>query len=83
MRMRARWGLIPTALVYLGRAQTANGTVAHRAGGVADGGAWPLSRQLTLRAWVNQGEMEMSLLGMEYLSLYRVEIAGDRMILRR
>ena len=34
-------------------------------------------------AWVNEGEMDLSLLGMDYLDRFRIEIAGDRMILGR
>lgn len=77
-----RLGIDLDGLVYLGRAQTANGTVATARVelGTVDLGPY---RDLDFPAWVNQGDMDGSLLGMEYLSLYRVEIAGDRMILRR
>jgi aspartyl protease family protein len=37
-----------------------------------------------VRAWVNEGEMFGSLLGMAYLERYeRIEIAGDRLVLER
>lgn len=77
-----RLGIDLDSLVYLGRAQTANGTVATARVELPMVELGPY-RDADFDAWVNQGEMEMSLLGMEYLSLYRVEIAGDRMILRR
>lgn len=77
-----RLGIDPADLVYLGRAQTANGTVATARVELPSVTLGPYEDR-DFPAWVNQGEMDMSLLGMEYLSLYRVEIAGDRMILRR
>ncbi len=77
-----RLGIDPEGLIYLGRAQTANGTVATARVELGTVELGPY-RDEGFDAWVNQGEMEGSLLGMEYLSLYRVELAGDRMILRR
>lgn len=77
-----RLGLDPETLVYIGRAQTANGMVATARVELRDVVLGPY-REEAFPAWVNQGEMDQSLLGMDYLSLYRVEIAGDRMILRR
>lgn len=77
-----RLGIDLASLVYIGRAQTANGTVATARVelGTVELGPW---QDRGFPAWVNQGDMDASLLGMEYLSLYRVEIAQDRMILRR
>lgn len=77
-----RLGIDLDALVYLGRAQTANGTVATARVELPQVELGPY-RDENFAAWVNQGDMDMSLLGMDYLSLYRVEISGDRMILRR
>ena len=37
----------------------------------------------TANGFVNEGDMDGSLLGMEYLSRYAIEITGDQMILRR
>jgi len=81
-RDAARLGIDTESLVYLGRAQTANGTVATARVELdsVELGPW---RDEGFSAWVNQGEMDASLLGMEYLSLFRVEMAGDTMILRR
>lgn len=75
-------GIDPEGLVYLGTAQTANGTVRTarialenvRLGGFQDD---------SLAAYVNDGEMGGSLLGMDYLGQFRIEIAGEKMVLRR
>ncbi|MBA4349932.1 MAG: TIGR02281 family clan AA aspartic protease [Rhodobacter sp.] len=77
-----RVGIDPESLMYLGSAQTANGTVRTARVELPSVTLGPYQDN-DFSAWVNQGEMSGSLLGMEYLSLYRVEIAGDRMILRR
>jgi aspartyl protease family protein len=77
-----RVGIDPDSLMYLGSAQTANGTVRTARVELPSVTLGPYQDN-DFTAWVNQGEMSGSLLGMEYLSLYRVEIAGDRMILRR
>ncbi len=83
----ARVGLDPQALPYLGRARTANGVV-----GLArvtldevvlahDG---LVIRDLDVSAFVNEGELDVSLLGMGYLRRYaRIAIEGDRLILER
>lgn len=79
----ARAGLDPGSLRYSATASTANGTVAIapvrldelRLGDMV---------QRRVRASVNGGEMEQSLLGMSYLQHFaRIEIAGDRLILTR
>lgn len=77
-----RVGIDPEALVYIGTAQTANGTVRTARVTLPSVALGPYQDD-DFTAWVNQGEMSNSLLGMEYLSLYRVEIAEDMMILRR
>lgn len=77
-----RLGIDPESLVYLGQAQTANGIVRTARVELPEIALGPF-RDTDFPAWVNEGEMGLSLLGMEYLGLYRVEIAGDRMILRR
>ncbi|MEZ5755351.1 MAG: TIGR02281 family clan AA aspartic protease [Paracoccaceae bacterium] len=77
-----RLGIDTGELVYIGTAQTANGTVRTARTRLPEVVLGPhVDRDFP--AWVNQGEMSDSLLGMDYLSLYRVEIAGNRMILRR
>lgn len=77
-----RVGINPSELMYLGTAQTANGIVRTARVELPSVSLGPHT-DTDFPAWVNQGEMSDSLLGMDYLSLYRVEIAGDRMILRR
>jgi aspartyl protease family protein len=75
-------GIDPDSLAYLGEANTANGTVRTarvmlndvRLGEIVDE---------RLAASVNDGAMDGSLLGMEYLGRFRIEIDGDRMVLRR
>lgn len=77
-----RLGIDPDALMYLGQARTANGTVRTARvtlpevslGGYAD---------QNISAWVNEGELDISLLGMDYLGRYRIEIDRGEMILRR
>ncbi len=76
-------GIDAENLVYFGSAQTANGQVKTarvrldevRFGDITDRG---------VTAWVNDGEMGGSLLGMSYLSRFaRLEIQGDTLILSR
>lgn len=75
-------GLKLTDLDYLGRAQTANGTVRTarvkldevRLGDYLD---------KNVTAWVNEGEMETSLLGMSYLRAFSIRIDGPYMVLSR
>jgi aspartyl protease family protein len=76
-------GIDPDALAYLGRAQTANGRVATapvRLGLVRFGDFTDTS----VPASVTAGGLDVSLLGMSYLDRFdTIEIAGDRMRLRR
>lgn len=83
LRDAARVGIDPGLLSFTGRARTANGVVptasvrlaSVRFGNFVDDG---------VRASVNAGALESSLLGMGYLNRFsRIEIAGDRMILYR
>lgn len=69
-------------LDYLGTAYTANGPVRTARVVLQDVSLGPLTDE-KLDAFVNEGEMESSLLGMSYLGQFSVEIAQDRMILRR
>lgn len=79
----SRVGLDPERLAYLGRAQTANGTVpiarvtldTVTLGGMTD---------RAVGASVNGGQMGTSLLGMTYLSRFgRIEISNGRLTLER
>lgn len=77
-----RLGIDPAGLLYLGEANTANGVVRTARVRLEDVELGPL-RDARLDAWVNEGEMDGSLLGMDYLGRFRIEIAGNRMILTR
>ena len=78
-----RVGIDPEALVYTGRAQTANGTV--RTARVNLGEVvFGQFVDSDVTAWVNEGEMELSLLGMSYLARFeRIEIERGRLVLTR
>ena len=69
-------------LNFMHSAETANGTVdiaRTRLDSVILG---PFAdRDVT--AWVNGAAMEGSLLGMDYLGMFEIQMAGDRMVLRR
>lgn len=78
-----RVGINPDQLIYSGRAFTANGEVRTapvtlqnvKIGDVLEG---------SLRAMVNDGDLNTSLLGMSYLERYdRIEIRGNELILER
>lgn len=77
-----RLGIDPASLMYLGQAQTANGIVRTARVELRDVRLGPYA-DASLRAYVNDGDMDGSLLGMDYLGRFRIEIAGDRMVLRR
>lgn len=80
-------GLDPDALAYLGQARTANGVVAIARVTLdqvvlAEGDLRIEDRRVP--AFVNQGELDTSLLGMGYLERFaRIEIADGRLILTR
>lgn len=78
-----RLGFDPKDLKFTGQFSTANGRV--RAAPVTldsiDVGPWSA---VAVPAWVNEGDLDQSLLGMSYLStLGRIEIRGDTLILER
>ncbi len=79
----ARVGIDLSSLRYLGSANTANGavdTASVRLNSVEIGSI----RDSDVRAVVNGGQMDGSLLGMTYLGLYsKIEISGGEMILTR
>lgn len=79
----ARAGLDPDNLVYLGRANTANGQV-KTAYVRLDTVELGRTTDRDVSAVVNQGEMDQSLLGMGYLQRWgRIEIADGELILTR
>jgi len=78
----ARLGIDPGSLRFLGEAMTANGVVrtAQITLPVIELGPF---RTENFRAYVTQGAMDGSLLGMDYLDQFRMEFAGERLILRQ
>ena len=82
-RDAARAGLRADDLVFSGWASTANGTV-QTARVILDSVALGGITEHDLPAVVNGAQMDMSLLGMEYLSRWdEVTIGADKMTLRR
>jgi aspartyl protease family protein len=78
----ARLGFAPETLAFIGEARTANGTV--RTAQVSlDAVTLGPHRDARVGAVVNEGDLDISLLGMSYLGRYRIEIADGEMILRR
>ncbi|MCX7888606.1 MAG: TIGR02281 family clan AA aspartic protease [Rhodobacteraceae bacterium] len=77
-----RLGIDTAALAYTGRALTANGRVetAPVTLGMVELAGF---RDAGVPAVVNSGELDTSLLGMSYLSRYRITIDGRRMTLAR
>lgn len=76
-------GIDPDALTYIGRANTANGVV-KTASTVLDRIALGDMVDYDVRASVNGGKMDGSLLGMAYLNRFsEISMRGDRLILKR
>jgi len=79
----ARAGIDTAGLAYTGRANTANGMV-RTAPVRLDRVALGPVQDRNVRAWVNEGDMDQSLLGMSYLERWgRIEIAGRNLVLER
>lgn len=77
-----RLGIDLDGLAYLGQAETANGTVLTAEVSIRNVELGPFY-DARITASVTNGAMEGSLLGMNYLGLYRIEIDRDKMILSR
>ncbi|TGD45240.1 TIGR02281 family clan AA aspartic protease [Pseudotabrizicola sediminis] len=77
-----RLGLDPATLAFIGQARTANGIVRTARVTLTDVTLGP-HRDDRIGAVVNEGDLDISLLGMAYLGRYSVEITGGEMILRR
>ncbi|WP_417721195.1 retropepsin-like aspartic protease family protein [Salipiger sp.] len=78
-----RVGLSPADITFHSEAQTANGAVATAPVRLDTVEFGPFTDH-DVRAYVNGGQMDSSLLGMTYLQRFaRVEISGGRMILER
>ncbi len=78
----ARLGIEPASLRFTGQAMTANGSVrtAQVTLPVVELGPF---RNEGFRAYVTEGEMPGSLLGMDYLGQFRMEFANGLLILRQ
>ena len=78
-----RVGIPLDDLIYSGRARTANGVVRTARARVGEIALGPI-RDRDVAVWVNEGEMERSLLGMTYLQRFdRLEISDRTLILER
>ncbi|MFP1645010.1 retropepsin-like aspartic protease family protein [Pontitalea aquivivens] len=78
-----RAGIATAGLAFIGQAQTANGLVATAPVRLDSLTLGPIHDQ-NLRAVVNGGQMDTSLLGMAYLTRFaRVEFSRDRLVLER
>lgn len=78
-----RLGIDRRSLAYIGEARTANGTIRTARVSLPDVRleGTPMG---TLTAWVGDGPLDISLLGMEFLNRFdRVEMARDRLVLTR
>lgn len=82
MQDARRVGFDTETLAFLGEASTANGVV-RTAMVTLDLVELGPFQDRSLRAYVNEGELFDSLLGMDYLGRFRIEVAGDRMVLQR
>jgi aspartyl protease family protein len=77
-----RMGIDTANLVYTGQAMTANGTVRTARTTIDTLDLGPFQDR-NVPVWVNQADMDVSLLGMDYLGRFRIEIDADQMVLRR
>jgi aspartyl protease family protein len=78
----AKLGIDPAGLDFTGEASTANGVVRTAQVRLPEVAFGPhLDRDF--RAWVNEAPMDGSLLGMDYLQKFRVQLDGSKMILQR
>lgn len=75
-------GIDTAGLAYVNQAMTANGMVATAAVTLKDVTLGPFHDR-TIPAQVNRADMDVSLLGMDYLGRFTIQIAGDRMALTR
>ena len=77
-----RLGFSDQDLRFLNEASTANGVVRTARVELPEIRFGPF-RDQGLSAYVNEGEMEGSLLGMDYLRRFSIRIDGERMVLSR
>lgn len=77
-----RLGIAPDSLMFLGEASTANGVVRTARVTLPEVTLGPFQNR-DFHAFVTEGALEQSLLGMDYLGQFRMEFAGNRLILRQ
>jgi aspartyl protease family protein len=78
-----RVGISTADLAYMGRAMTANGEVRTAPVNLNSVALGPIEDS-DVTAWVTQGEMDQSLLGMAYLRRWqKIEITGGTLVLTR
>ncbi|WP_108858822.1 TIGR02281 family clan AA aspartic protease [Ruegeria sp. Alg231-54] len=78
-----RVGIDPDQLNYFGRANTANGVVRTAPVRLDTLALGPITDQ-NISAWVNEGELDKSLLGMDYLHRFsNIQFANGRLLLSR
>ena len=77
-----RLGIDPESLRYLGEASTANGVVRTARVTLPLVELGPF-RNESFQAFVTEGELDQSLLGMSYLGQFRMEFDGGKLILRQ
>jgi aspartyl protease family protein len=77
-----RLGMERDSLRFLGEARTANGVVRTAMVTLPVVELGPF-RSENFRAYVNEGEMDGSLLGMDYLGQFHLEFRGGELVLRR
>jgi aspartyl protease family protein len=77
-----RLGIDPASLVFRGQATTANGVVRTARVTLPLVELGPF-RNEDFGAFVTEGELEQSLLGMDYLGQFRMEFDGGKLVLRQ
>ncbi len=75
-------GIDINGLPFLGEAMTANGTVRTARVKLAKVVSGPFQNS-DVTAWVNEGAMDTSLLGMDYLGMFKIRIGDGQMVLSR
>lgn len=78
----AALGIEMDSLNFFGEAMTANGPVRTARVKLPEVVLGPF-RDQDVTAWVNEGDMDMSLLGMDYLGTFRVQIEAGQLVLSR
>lgn len=75
-------GIDPASLSFLGQANTANGIVRTARVTLPEVELGPFRNQ-DFQAFVTEGALDQSLLGMDYLGQFRMEFDGGKLVLRQ